>query len=40
MCEAEVEKLKNKKKKDKSIINVGDFNTSLPKFEKNRQKGC
>ena len=36
MCEAEVEKLK-KKKKDKSIINVGDFNTSLPKFEKNRK---
>lgn len=34
------QKLRNwkKKKKDKSIINVGDFNTSLPKFEKNRQK--
>lgn len=36
MHEAEVDKLKIKK--DKSIIIVGDFSTSLPKFEKKRQK--
>ena len=36
MYEAEVDKLK--KKKDKSIIIVGDFSTSLPKFEKKDRK--